>query len=102
MADGLAPAEIPSFLGELERLRGSLWARLVSGAQRPETPQAPPVTEAKPARLLTAAEAGQRLGKSKWWVYQHKAELPVVPLPGGRYGFSEAGLERWIQRRSTS
>lgn len=97
-----APREaIPQLLGELERTKALLWARL----SVPPEPQAPtPLPTPSPSksdRLLTAAEAGAKLGRSKWWIYSHKLELPRVPLPGGGYGFREASLDRWIQRRSS-
>jgi hypothetical protein len=46
-------------------------------------------------------EVAERIGRSKWWVYENKDALPIVRLPTGRYGFSEKGLERWIERRVT-
>jgi hypothetical protein len=49
---------------------------------------------------MTAEEVGRRLGKSKWWVYKHRDELPHSPLPGGGFTISEHSLERWITRRA--
>ena len=52
-------------------------------------------------KLLTAAEAAQRLGVTQRWVYAHGARLPFrVQLPGGRaVRFSSAGLARWVEKR---
>lgn len=83
--------ELPQFLGELERLRVEVLL----------TPVAPPVTEglAGGDRLLSTAETAKRLGRSEWWVRSNKTALPLVRLPTGGYGFSDAGLSKWLARR---
>lgn len=99
---GAAMAALPredleGVLGEIERLRAIGWRRLLT----PDPVSTPPQPlETQKGAVLSSSETAQRLGRSAWWVRQHKLELPLVRLPGGRYGFSEAGLERWINRRS--
>jgi hypothetical protein len=93
-------AELPDLLGRLETIRSKAWARLASPASQPaSTVQATPKPKVAES-LLTAEQAGKRLGRSKWWVYRHRSKLPHVVLPGGGYGFSEARLERWIRDRT--
>jgi predicted DNA-binding transcriptional regulator AlpA len=82
--------DLAILFGELERARVEI---LVSvGALRSPGP----VED----RLLSVAEVAKRIGRSKWWVYSNKDALPIVRLPTGRYGFSERGLSRWIERRA--
>jgi hypothetical protein len=93
-------AELPDLIGRLETIKSRAWARLASPVptQPASSIQAPP--EPKPAeRLLTAEQAAERLGRSKWWVYRHRAELPHVVLPGGRAGYSAVRLKRWLDDR---
>lgn len=92
-----SPGELPDLLGRLETIKSRAWARLYSPApQPPSTVSAAP--EPKTAeRLLTAEQAAERLGRSKWWVYRHQHELPHVVLPGGRAGYSAPRLERWLR-----
>jgi predicted DNA-binding transcriptional regulator AlpA len=94
--------ELPALLGELERIRLSLTARLLAPPSPPSPITALPGKANTGDRALTAAEVGRRLGKSRWWVYKHRAELPHSPLPGGGFVFSEASLERWINRRTSA
>jgi predicted DNA-binding transcriptional regulator AlpA len=86
-----ANGSLPSFLGELERLRIEILVSLIK-------PSHPPPSS-KEERLLSVAEVSERIGRSPWWVYANKNSLPIVRLPTGRYAFSEKGLERWIERR---
>ena len=88
--------EIPLLLGEVERVRAILWARLVREGRSVSAPQAPAVQvaapETGPDRLLTVAEAGNLLGLSRstlgWRPAIREALLAVfVPMPsspGGR------------------
>jgi predicted DNA-binding transcriptional regulator AlpA len=89
--------ELPGFLAELERLR----VEAVLAAAKPF--QAAPAARDTPesrSRLLTVQEAADRLGRSRWWVYRHKATLPVTRLQTGGFGFDEKALERWIEGRT--
>ncbi len=88
--------QLPSFLAGLEQVRVEA---LLGVAPRLEEP----IAEEKP-RVLTPTQAGTVVGRSKWWIYDHRHELgsSLVALPGGRFGFDEGKLRRWIQRRSAS
>lgn len=91
----VAAGELPAFLAELERIRTE--AVLEAAASTPVP--APP----DKARVLTVEDAAARLGRSRWWIYRNKASLPFIVRFGPRngYGISEAGLERWISRRTS-
>lgn len=92
-----APLEdLPTLVGDLARLQSRAALRIAAPAiRKPEqgTPEAPD-------RLLSVKEVSERLGRSTSWVYRHKPDLPFYrSLPGGRGGFSEAGLARYLKRR---
>jgi hypothetical protein len=94
-----APAsDLPDLLGSLETIRSRAWARLSAAAQPASSVPAAPAPRPT-ERLLTAKQAGDRLGKSKWWVYRHRQEIPHVVLPGGGYGFSAVRIDRWLGER---
>jgi predicted DNA-binding transcriptional regulator AlpA len=90
-----ANGELPIFLGELERVRIEI---LISVTGQPGRSSSGSIKD----RLLSPAEAAERIGRSRWWVYQNKDALPIVRLPTGGYGFSERRLEQWIERRAAS
>lgn len=98
-ADALPLGELPALLGALETIKGRAWARLVAPASQPASTgqETPAPKQAEP--LLTAEQAAERLGRSKWWVYRHQAEIPHIVLPGGRAGYSAARLGRWLNDR---
>jgi predicted DNA-binding transcriptional regulator AlpA len=85
--------QLPDFLAELERIR--VEAILAATAVRKAAPAPRPA-----GRVLTVQEAAQRLGRSRWWVYRHKATLPVTRFQTGGFGFDEKALERWIAGRT--
>ena len=88
------PAEqMPALLGDLERVRAGLWARLV-------TPSVNGKLETVPAsdkdKLLTPEEAAELLGVKVSWLYRHAPRLPFArKLSRKALRFSEAGLRRW-------
>lgn len=89
--------ELPGFLAELERLRVEAVLATAQPVQRPSPTREIPESR---SRLLTVQEAAERLGRSRWWVYRHKATLPVTRLQTGGFGFDEKRLERWIAGRT--
>lgn len=95
----VGPEALPGLIGELEGLKAALWVRLqVAGA--PARPAPTPRPGSTPDRLLTAEEAGARLGVGRRWMYRHASELPFVRrLTSGTLRFSERGLERWQEAR---
>ncbi len=91
-----SPQQAPALLGELERLKASLWGRLMtplpaldghSGAGEGD-------------RLLTVEEAAHRLGVSKDFLYRKARVLPFTVRLGPRQlRFSLRGIERHIRQR---
>jgi predicted DNA-binding transcriptional regulator AlpA len=52
-------------------------------------------------RLLTAAEAAQKLGATQDWLYRHANALPFAVGMGKKHlRFSEVGMERYIRQRT--
>ncbi len=90
-----ADGELSIFLGELERVRVEILFSATAPAIQSEA-------GLKKDRVLSVKETAKRIGKSRWWIYKNSGALPIVRLPTGRYGFSEKGLERWIERRASA
>ncbi len=88
-----AAGQLPAFLAAVEQVR--IEAVLAAAGPR-EAPAAPKT----PGRVLTVQQAAARLGRSRWWVYRHKATLPVTRFQTGGFGFDEHKLERWIEGRT--
>ena len=84
--------EIPDIIGELERVKALLWARL-----------AVPTAQSNGAgedRLLGVEQAAERLGVTENWL-RHRSELPfVVKLSEGVVRYSSRGIDRWIATRA--
>jgi excisionase family DNA binding protein len=86
----LSREQIPSALGELERVKASLAVRLMAPAS--------PASE--PDRLLTVEEAADRLGLAIDTLYRKAKAFPfAVRLPGRQVRFSAAGIEKFIRSR---
>lgn len=81
--------QIPSALGELERVKAVLSIRLMA-----------PGPASEPDRLLTVEEASGRLGIAPDTLYRKAKSLPfAVRLPGRQVRFSASGIERFIRSR---
>lgn len=78
----LDPEHLPAALGDLERTRAGLWARLSGRA----------VTD----RLLTAEQAAERLGIAVSALYRKRWPF-TVPVSDGRTRYSEQGIEKFIR-----
>ena len=63
VARDLPAGELPSFIGELEAVKATAWARLSA-----------PVSAAEHDELLEVEAAAQRLGVSKDYLYRHSQE----------------------------
>lgn len=48
---------------------------------------------------LSVAEAAERLGVSKKYLYQHSRDLPFAVRVGSRLLFSSQGLASWLKAR---
>jgi predicted DNA-binding transcriptional regulator AlpA len=96
LLDKLDPAELPALLGELERLKVELLRRLLSPV--------PPTREADGGdRLLDVAEAAERLGVSRHWMYRRTRPprlLPFIVRHGRLVRFSLRGIEKYLRLRS--
>jgi excisionase family DNA binding protein len=94
----LVPRDVATLLGDLERLRAVLWARLTVAS----TSAAPVPTAEEPAdRLLTIPEVATRLGVPTAYAYElaRRRQLPVLRV-GLRYlRVPAAGLSTWIGER---
>ena len=84
------PAECPSLLGELERLKASLWLRMAAPSYKPVPPQSD--------CLLTAEDVAQRLNVTKAYVYKNASRYPFTVREGRYVRFSQAGLARYLDR----
>jgi hypothetical protein len=95
----LPQAALASLIGEAETLRARLLAQLlVTAAAAPGPP--PREGMGRPDRLLTAAQAADRLNVDVRWVYSKARSLPFTRrLSRGTLRFSESGLERWRDSR---
>jgi excisionase family DNA binding protein len=54
---------------------------------------------ATPNKLLTVAEAADRLSMSEDWVYRHAGNLPFTVRQGRALRFSSRGIDEYIRRR---
>ena len=91
----ISPQEALSIIGDLERLKASVWMRLM-GAQAKGDGHAP----AREDLLLTVKEAAQKLGVLPDWLYRRAKKLPFTVRLGKRHlRFSARGIERYIRQR---
>ena len=88
-----AAGQLPAFLAAVEQVRVEAVLAAADPRKASETPR-------RPGRVLTVEQAAARLGRSRWWVYRHKASLPVTRFQTGGFGFDEHNLERWIEGRT--
>jgi len=88
---GSVPADqIADAIGELERAKATLWARLAAPV---------PANGIGEDRLLTIDQAAERLGVTRDWL-RRRPELPfVVKLSEGVARYSSRGIEQWIAAR---
>ena len=84
---------VPAMLGDLERLKATLWARLTmpgsNGQANSQTGD----------RLLDVEEAARKLSKTKDYLYRHADDYPFTVRDGRSLRFSEAGIEKFIRQR---
>lgn len=92
--DNLPAEAIPGLLGDLERLRATLWARLT-------VPQGNGQGQAQGNRdrLLDAREAAAMLHTSTDYLYRNAAKLPFTVRLGRQLRFSETGIARYVRQR---
>lgn len=95
--DTIPEEDLPDLLAELERLRSRVWIRLHASRPQVETNGKPPEA---PDRMLSVAEAAERLAVSVDWLYRRSDSLPFVrKLSDRTLRFSERGIERWLEAK---
>jgi hypothetical protein len=87
VARELRPEELPDFIGQLECIKATAWARLTMPAQLQEHDE-----------LLDVETAALRLGVSRDYMYRHAAEYPFTRRQGRKLLFSARGIERYIRQ----
>jgi excisionase family DNA binding protein len=86
-AQTISAEDLPRLLGELEELRVTALARLLS-----------PVPTQAPDLLLDVNQAAERLGVSPDYVYRNHHHFPFTRREGRSLRFSAQGLEKYIRR----
>ena len=89
------PSACPELLGELERLKALLWAKLV----HPEASSQVPILSPENGRYLTVEEVSTRFGVSDCWLYRNKKKLPHSQPSRKVLLFPEKATERWFASR---
>jgi predicted DNA-binding transcriptional regulator AlpA len=56
----------------------------------------------QPAKLVNIAEASDRIGKSKSWLYRNARTLPFTRRIGGSLRFDTKEIEKWLRARQAS
>lgn len=84
--------QIPTAIGELEKCKAVLWARLT-------TPTTPTTNGGSEDQLLTAEDVSRQTTLSRRWLYRHADSLPFTRRVGRKVLFSSAGLTKWLATR---
>lgn len=84
----LPSGELPDFIGELESIKATAWARL-----------AVPSAQEQHDELLEVEAAAQRLGVSKDYLYRHSQEYPFTRRQGRKLLFSALGIDKHIRQQ---
>ena len=82
---------MPALLGDLERVRATLWARLNAAVT--------PANGNTPERLLGLAEAAELLHVTPDWLRRQKRFPFRIELSAGQVRYSARGIERWVAAR---
>jgi len=85
----LPPEQLPDFIGELESIKATAWARL--------TAPSPAIQEHD--ELLGVEAAAQRLGVSKDYLYRHHAQYSFTRRQGRKLLFSALGIDKHIRQQ---
>ncbi len=86
-AQTVSAEHLPRLLGDLEEVRATALARLISPAPTP-----PPDT------LLDVDKAAERLGMSPDYLYRNHRRFPFTKRMGRSLRFSAQGIERYLRR----
>ena len=85
----LPSSDLPRLLGELEEIRATAMARLMTPAPQPQQHD----------ELLDTAEAAKRLGISKDFLYRNHREFTFTRRVGRRLLFSSLGIDKYIKQQ---
>jgi excisionase family DNA binding protein len=83
----LPAEELPDFIGELESIKATAWARLAAPTTTPQE------------QLLGVPEAARRLGVSEDYLYRHQKEYPFTRHQGRKLLFSALGIDKHIRQQ---
>ena len=86
--------QIPAAIGEIEELKATLWARLLSPTAAPKA-----VDPEFDQSLLPVSDVAQRMGVPRQYVYElaKRGDLPAIRF--GKYVRVRAcDLQRWLAR----
>ena len=78
---------IPALMAQMAAAQSTLAARLLSAENRAELND----------ELLDAAQAAEKLGVSKDWLYTRTNTLPFVVRLGRKVRFSLRGIEKYVK-----
>lgn len=87
VARELQAEELPAFIGALESVKATAWARLAAPAPTQEHDE-----------LLSVEVAAERLGVSRDYLYRHSREYPFTRRQGRKLLFSALGIEKHIRQ----
>lgn len=91
LARDLDRHELPKLLGELEEVRATAQARLVT-----------PPALAQPDKWLGVEEAASMLGVGVDFLYHHHQRYPFTRREGKRLLFSRAGIEKYMRSKKAA
>jgi hypothetical protein len=89
-ARDLPAEELPNFIGQLESIKATAWARLT----------APTPVRPEHDALVSVKTAAERLGISRDYLYRHHAQYSFTRRQGRKLLFSALGIERRIRKSS--
>jgi excisionase family DNA binding protein len=87
LARSLPPDELPRLLGDLEEIRATVAARLITPAKSASTDV-----------NLEVSEAAHRLGVSPDYLYRHSKRFPFTRRIGRKLLFSSSGLDSYLNK----
>ncbi|MHB8382328.1 MAG: hypothetical protein ACYDC3_08300 [Candidatus Binataceae bacterium] len=93
----LPPATAAVLLGRVGIATAALQARLLAAVVE----QNKPSVASEPEKMITVAEAAERLRRVPRWFYRHASQLPFVRrISRKTLLISEPGLAKWLERKS--
>ena len=89
VARELPTGELPSFIGELEAVKATAWARL----------SAPASSLVEHDELVSVEVAAERLGVGRDYLYRHHSQYSFTRRTGRKLLFSAQGIEKHIREK---